>query len=426
MIQLDDLMTQDPVSSPRPMPSRPLTDEEARAIGDPARLKALRATGLLDSPEEEAFDRLTRLASRLLGTPLALVNLVDDERQFSKSRVAPPAWPEGRHTDMVDSYCKWTVASGEPVAIEDARLDERVSGSGTANEQGLLSYLGIPLVTPGGHALGALCVAGFEPRTWTDDEIRLLQDLTASAVNEIASRLDARASREMERVKDELVSIVAHELRTPLTSIRGSLGLLASGKVDLESPQARRMLDIALQNSNRLVRLINDMLDLERMESGSAELSREGVPAAVLVEQALDAVRASASAAEVSLEVTLEPELVLYADPDRMAQVLINLLSNAIKFSPQGAAVRVMAERRGGEALFQVRDAGRGIPPEKLELIFERFKQADSSDARDKGGTGLGLAISRSIVRQHGGRVWAASEVGRGSTFFFTVALAPG
>ncbi len=418
-------MMQDLLSSPRPMPSRPFTAEEARAIGDPARLKTLRATGLLDSPEEEAFDRLTRLASRLLGTPLALVNLVDDERQFSKSRVAPPAWPDGRETDMVDSYCKWTVASGEPVAIEDARLDERVSGSGTANEQGLLSYLGIPLVTPGGHALGALCVAGFEPRTWTDDEIRLLQDLTASAVNEIVSRLDARASREMERVKDELVSIVAHELRTPLTSIRGSLGLLASGKVNLESPQARRMLDIALQNSNRLVRLINDMLDLERMESGSAELSREAAPAAVLVEQALDAVRAGASAAEVSLEVTLEPELMLYADPDRIAQVLINLVSNAVKFSPQGAAVRVMAERRGGEALFQVRDAGRGIPPEKLELIFERFKQADSSDAREKGGTGLGLAISRSIVRQHGGRVWAASEVGRGSTFFFTVALAP-
>ena len=407
-----------------PLPSRPLTEAEAASIADPTRLAVLRATHLLDSPPEEAFDRLTRLASKLVDAPLALVNLVDDHRQFSKSCFAPAAWPSDREAPLADSYCKWAVIEREPVAIADARADERVRSSAMVIELGVLSYLGIPLLTPDGFALGTLCVAGFEPRDWTDEEVRTLQDLAASAVNEIVLRLDARARREIERIKDELVSIVAHELRTPLTSIRGSLGLLASGKLDPLTGQGKRMIEIAAQNSERLVRLINDVLDLERVESGRMELERTAVPASGLVDASLDAVRAMAQAAGITLEHHVDPALVLYADPDRVVQVLVNLLSNAVKFSEGGQTVQLLAERRGGEALFQVRDHGRGVPAEKLESIFERFQQVDSSDSRAKGGTGLGLAISRSIAREHGGRVWAASELGRGSTFFFTVPLA--
>ena len=401
-----------------------MTDVEAAVIHDPARLASLRAANLLDTPPEEAFDRLTRLAARLVHAPLTLVNLVDDRRQFSKSCFAPVGWPDDRMAPLEDSYCKWVVTSGEPVAIPDARQDERVRGSAMLSELSVVSYLGIPLTTPAGHTLGTLCVAGFEPRDWTADEIALLRDLATSAVNEIVLRLDARARREVERMKDELISIVAHELRTPLTSIRGSLGLLASGRMNTETPQARRMMEIAAQNSDRLVRLINDMLDLERLESGSMELQLADVSAEELVQSSLDALRGGAEAGGVRLESVIEPGLTLRADPDRMVQVMINLVSNAVKFSPAGAAVTVIGERRGSEALFQVRDAGPGIPPEKLEEIFERFKQVDSSDSRAKGGTGLGLAICRSIIGQHGGRVWAASELGRGSTFFFTLPLA--
>ncbi len=398
-----------------------MSPEETGRLLDPARLAAVAATGLLDTSPEEPFDRLTRLAARFLDAPLSQVNLVDDRRQFSKSCVAPPWWPEGRDTPLPDSFCKWAVVSREPVVVEDARADLRLADTGTVTEKGLISYLGIPLRTSAGYVVGALCVAGFEPRRWTEDQVSILADLAASVVTEVELRRDLAARRQVERMKDELVSVVSHELRTPLTSIRGSLGLLASGKLGTLSEQGQRMLEIAAQNSDRLVRLINDMLDLERTESGTAHLEMGWAAAAELVSEAVAVVEEIAAGCGVGLETRVPPELSLRVDADRIVRVLVNLLSNAIKFSPAGAAVQVIVERRGAEALFQVRDRGRGIPADKLESIFERFRQVDSSDAREKGGTGLGLAISRSIVQQHHGRIWVASEAGKGSTFFFSL-----
>jgi PAS domain S-box-containing protein len=219
---------------------------------------------------------------------------------------------------------------------------------------------------------------------------------------------DITERRAVERAKDEFVSIVSHELRTPLTSIRGSLGLLAGGALTAAPEKAERMLQIALQNTDRLVRLINDILDIERMQSGKAELDRRACDADQLVAEAGDAMRSAAAQADVDLVISAGGG-VLWADPDRVLQTLTNLISNAIKFSPAGGRVWLWHEQQGDQVVFRVRDEGRGIPADKLEPIFERFQQVDSSDAREKGGTGLGLAICRSIVEQHGGRIWAES-----------------
>jgi PAS domain S-box-containing protein len=234
---------------------------------------------------------------------------------------------------------------------------------------------------------------------------------------------DVTERREVDRLKDEFVSVVSHELRTPLTSIRGSLGLLAAGKVGEIPEKGRRMLEIAVQNTDRLVRLINDILDIERIESGRVTMELKSVDAAELAHQAVDVMQAMAEKAGVRLYAWADRQ-PLDADPDRILQVLTNLLSNAIKFSPPGGEVAVTVSRAGPELRFQVRDQGRGIPDDRLEAIFERFQQVDSSDARDKGGTGLGLAICRSIVQQHGGRIWAESAPGEGSTFTFTLPAA--
>jgi PAS domain S-box-containing protein len=231
---------------------------------------------------------------------------------------------------------------------------------------------------------------------------------------------DVTERREVERMKDEFVSVVSHELRTPLTSIRGSLGLLAAGKLGEVPEKGRRMLDIAVQNTDRLVRLINDILDIERIESGRVTMELRPTDAAELAHQAVEVMNPMAEKAGVRLFAWADRQ-PLDADPDRILQVLTNLLSNAIKFSPPGGEVSVTVERQGAELRFVVADQGRGIPEDRLESIFERFQQVDSSDARDKGGTGLGLAICRSIVQQHGGRIWAQSVPGEGSTFTFTL-----
>jgi PAS domain S-box-containing protein len=250
---------------------------------------------------------------------------------------------------------------------------------------------------------------------------RFVLDERANVRRVIGVNIDVTERRANERLKDEFVSLVSHELRTPLTSIRGALGLLAGGLLARSPEKAQRMLDISVTNTDRLIRLINDILDIERIESGRIALQRTNCSAADLLEQAADVMRPMADKAGVSIETSSDDVVNVWADGDRIIQTLTNLLSNAIKFSPAGGMVSLSAEAGSGEVLFSVRDRGRGIPGDKLGLVFERFRQVDASDARDKGGSGLGLPISRSIVRQHGGELQLESAVGVGSVFRFAI-----
>jgi PAS domain S-box-containing protein len=250
---------------------------------------------------------------------------------------------------------------------------------------------------------------------------------------------DITDRRAVERLKDEFISVVSHELRTPMTSIHGALGLLNSGLLDVQPQKAKRMLEIAVTNTERLVRLIDDILDLERMESSCDSAVKEICNAADLMRQAADAMQGMALQAGVTLSVTPASARVRAA-PDRLIQTLTNLLSNAIKFSPAGATVclssKLIAQPNtavtphgtipSSELLIAVKDRGRGIPPDKLEVVFERFQQVDAPDRGHSGGTGLGLAICRSIVQQHGGRIWVESVLGEGSTFFLTLPVLTG
>ena len=235
---------------------------------------------------------------------------------------------------------------------------------------------------------------------------------------------DLSEQRAVEKMKSEFVSVVSHELRTPLTSIKGALGLLVGGVTGALPPKAGEMAQIALTNSDRLSRLVDDILDLERIESGQLTIHKRLCEVAAVMKDAADAVRLPAEAEGVRITVST-CAATISADQERIVQALVNLLGNAIKFSPRDSRIEFVAEATARSVVFRVEDNGRGIPADKLETIFERFEQVDASDARDKGGTGLGLAIVRSIVQQHGGRVWAESELGKGSKFYFELPLAP-
>jgi PAS domain S-box-containing protein len=220
----------------------------------------------------------------------------------------------------------------------------------------------------------------------------------------------------LDRLKDEFISTVSHELRTPLTSIRGALGLLSSGMLGETTEKATNLLRIALTNSDRLVRLINDILDLERIQSGREPLTFRSVQLAGIVKQAIEDMQPMADSAGVKL-IHDTTQVEIAADSDRLLQVITNLLSNAVKFSPPNSTVSVMLRPGVTGVILSVIDHGRGIPADKLESIFGRFQQVDASDSRQKGGTGLGLAICRTIVMQHSGRIWAERNPVRGSTF---------
>jgi PAS domain S-box-containing protein len=236
---------------------------------------------------------------------------------------------------------------------------------------------------------------------------------------------DITEQRAIERLKSEFVSTVSHELRTPLTSIRGALGLLNSGLLGNVAEKGQRMLSIALNNTDRLVRLINDILDLERIDSGRIEVARAAVDAHHVMVQAAEGLLSIADQAGVRIVVG-PATATLLGDSDRIIQTLTNLVGNAIKFSPRGTTVTLSgAVVDAATFRFVVEDEGRGVPEGALETIFERFKQVDASDSRAKGGSGLGLAISRSIVHAHGGRIWAERNAPTGMRFQFTIPQVP-
>src|ERR1700679_2485803 len=244
----------------------------------------------------------------------------------------------------------------------------------------------------------------------------LAEQLTQAREQHHQHTLQLSHRSELDTLKDEFISTVSHELRTPLTSIRGALGLLSSGILGNVNDKASNLLRIALSNSDRLVRLINDILDLERIQSGREPLAFRSVSLAQIVRQAIDGMAPVADAAGVQL-IHDTTQVEIAADPDRMLQVLTNLLSNAVKFSPPNSTVSVMLRPGAGGVTLSVIDQGRGIPADKLEAIFGRFQQVDASDSRQKGGSGLSLAIGRTIVLQHSGRIWAERNPVRGATF---------
>lgn len=245
--------------------------------------------------------------------------------------------------------------------------------------------------------------------TMSRDEVGQL----AEAFNRMAGEMEG-----VERLRHDLVANVSHELKTPISALRARLENLLDG-VERPTPE---ILAVMLHQSERLSRLVDQLLDLSQLESGAVPLAREPIELAPLVQRVAGDVTASRPERTVEVRSEVPPNLpLLDADPERLHQVLFNLLDNAYRFTPTGGVVTVRAARENGALRVSVQDTGPGIPAEQLPLVFERFYRADPSRSREDGGTGIGLAIARSVVEAHGGKIWAESTVGKGSTFSFVL-----
>lgn len=516
-----------------------MPNADLRIIHRQDRLDAVEDTGLLDSPASPALERLTRLTTKLLGVPMAVVSLVDRDRQFfAASDGLPPALAQARQTPLSHSFCQHVVAAAAPLVVTDALSHPLVHDNLSVPEYGIQAYAGVPLISSDGQALGSFCALDARPRVWTEDELAVLQDLAQSAMTEIelrfASRLleeqgeqlrqlldnttelvarvapdghvryanaafrrvlgappevadtewlrslltdesrrrfdaawnhalergaskdldlvfeppahlpvqvelhlvanfsqgqlrglrffgrDITESRRLEMMKDQMIGIVSHELRTPIGAVQGALQLLDRLLPPTLGAKERNLIALAKRNATRLLALVNDLLDLERLEGGKAMFEMTSVQMAEVFAAAQDAVSPQAEREGVQLEFD-DAGARVHGDSHRLAQVVVNLLGNAIKFSPKGGTVRVSAVAEGASWRVQVVDEGRGIPAAELDRVFERFAQVARSDATEKGGSGLGLAIARAIVLQHEGRIWVTSDQGKGSNFQFTV-----
>jgi PAS domain S-box-containing protein len=530
------------------MPAAPHPTDEGE------RLAALHGLGVLDTPAEERFDRLTTIAAAALAAPMAAISLVDTDRQWFKSSVGL----EDAETPRDVAFCAHAILSDAPLVVDDATEDPRFADNPlVAGPAGIRAYAGVPLESESGHRLGTLCVIDRRRRSFTDEQVALLRQLATWATQElhtlsrehsldllrerteelrvaerayhrqaaviaastdfvgmarpdgrvidvnptarrmvgldgdvdattllisdfhpewaaelildealpaaaahgswegetavlgaaggeipvsqvilahrsedggiefystvardISDRAEIRRLEEIQEIKDQFVATVSHELRTPLTSIHGSLGLLVGGVLGDMPDEAREMVAIAHANSGRLIRLVNDVLDLQKMTLAHPELRLMAVHPRDVVDGAIHAAAGVAMERGIRIRwhMPLPEDTRITCDPDRLTQVVVNLLGNAVKFSPERSEVEIAVTMADPDTLrLEVRDHGPGIDPLDLPHLFEPFWQADSSNTRRTGGTGLGLAVVSSIVEQHGGRIDVDSELGRGT-----------
>lgn len=510
------------------------------------RLAALTRLNVLDTPTVSELDRVVELLAKALDTPMALVSLVDTDRQWFKAKIGLDASETSREV----SFCGHAILSDEIFVVNDATADPRFAANPLVlDDPNIRFYAGAPLVTSDGHRIGTLCAIDNAPRDGLStsereilrvlahtvvDRLELDQaraeldkrsadleryeaiinastdmvgvaglDGTVSMINpagraligipsdadvsqmsiadchppevaarilsegipaaavtgvwhgetalqsadgsiipidqvvlahrtadgeiayfstvarDISDRAEIQRLLELQRLKDEFVSTVSHELRTPLTSIYGSLSLLAGGAVGSLSPEATELVTMASNNSLRLTRLVNDILDLEKMRSGKLQLELAEVNTRAPLMEAMRAVEALATNCGITLicDCHLGDETKVRCDAPRITQVFVNLLGNAIKFSPNGSEVTIRTSVVGDEACIRVIDRGAGIREADIGKLFEPFWQADSSDSRNAEGTGLGLAICHGIIERHGGRIEVTSALGEGTEF---------
>lgn len=380
------------------------------------------------STTREVIDEVLRTASGLLSGASASLYLWD--RPTSSLRLAQNADPQGRDVSAVLS--KEPGMSGdllarlEPLVINDYQAWPGASPLGL--DTGMRAVLAVPLVRSG-ELVGAIVLRSYEAGTqFTMDDARLLglfgDQAVAALTNAEAFERQRMAMEQLEKVnraKSEFVSIVSHEFRTPLTGIQGFSEIMRDE--DLTPQEMREYAADINKDAQRLSRMIGEMLDLDRMEAGRMSMHRERIDLNAIVREAAERLRPNAPSHEITLG--LAPDLPEYlGDHDRLTQVVSNLLSNAVKYSPTGGTIALTSELKDGAIHITVADQGMGIPEDMLESIWERYTRVESDRTRGIQGTGLGLPIVRQIVTMHGGRVWAESEIGRGSVFHVLLPLA--
>ncbi|MFQ6099969.1 MAG: GAF domain-containing protein [Anaerolineae bacterium] len=393
---------------------------------------------------EETLQAAAEVLAAELGLPLVGLELLDPASGTLRveASVGCPEAVKDLHLRLGEGINGWVAQHGEPVLVPDVRLDPRY----VEGDPDTRSELCVPLAA-GSQIIGVLNVESHRLNDFTEDDLRLLSTLANNLVvlieraclfeevetarTELQQRAQALEEanvrlQELDRLKDQFLANMSHELRTPLNSIIGFSEVLIDGLVGEISPEQEECVRDILSSGEHLLALINDILDLSKIEAGRVELEPKKVDVAELIEVVQATVKSLIEKKSQVLKIELEGDLPsLVADPFRIKQVLLNLLSNANKFTPDEGHITLSCRLADpATMLFSVADTGIGIKPEDQEIIFEEFRQANGSAAREITGTGLGLTISKRLIEMHGGHIWVESEYGHGATFSFLLPLA--
>lgn len=392
----------------------------------PEKIKTLRVM-LRDSPNQaEALDRVERVSNaglKILGQASMLISEGESVSQLKNSR------------QELNNMIQELMSEIQRFSKEQEKAEHVNPEAAAQAKELVVRWLAVGIML---NIVIAVILALYFNRT-TTERLHVLMDNTdhlargetlspfVEGADEIA-KLDkvfhrmADALIEASRRKQELMAMVAHDLRTPLTSIRASLSLMSMGAMGEMPDKAKRQIDGAEKNTKRLINLINDLLDIEKMEAGKMEMKFSSCVLQEIFDEAADSVREFAKNAKVEIEVP-ETSLTFDADQERLIRVLINLLGNAVKFSPPDSTVKLTAEVIDDSVEVRVTDQGRGIPNDFKDKIFVRFQQVNPEDKQEKQGTGLGLAICKAIIEGHNGTIGVDSELAKGSSFWFRIPI---
>jgi PAS domain S-box-containing protein len=399
--------------------ARFLVEQAARAAAERSvdRLSRLHtaASALADAiTPAQVVDVIIHQGMAALGASAGLVALLDEGGQTLEivEAVGLPAGAPRSFLLETASPITEAVQRGVPVLIEKVEA-----------ENGHQAVAAAPLLRAG-RALGGLCFHFAESRSFEEEDRIFLLTLGRQCAQALERARLYEAAETANRAKDEFLSTLSHELRTPLTAVLGWVSILQSQRAPPE--QLARGLAIIARNATAQLRLIEDIIDISRIVAGKLHIRREAVELSAVVRAAIDAAKPTAEASGLTLAAALDPTAgPMLGDADRLGQVIGNLLSNAVKFTPRGGRIDVRLERIGDQAQIRVADTGRGIPPDFLPQVFERFRQANSSSKRAHGGLGLGLSIARYLAELHGGTIVAESEgIGKGTTMTIRLPLA--
>ncbi|CCQ73937.1 GAF domain-containing hybrid sensor histidine kinase/response regulator [Magnetospira sp. QH-2] len=393
------------------------------------RLEKLYDLNILDTLEEQAYDDITFLISRICDTPIALISLIDKDRQFLKSHRGL----DTNHVSRELGFCPHAILDNDLTIVEDATKDERFHDNPlVTGGPKVRFYAGAPLIMQDNLRVGTLCVVSQEPRSLTQEQAESLQALARQVVSQLELR---QSNRDLElarveaeaasKAKSEFLSTMSHELRTPLNAILGFSQILErSAKHPLDDRQKQQVRHI-IHGGEHLLRLIDDVLDLAKIEAGKLELSLEPVAPSVLINDCLTMIESLATRSDITIQdrtPTSLPDLMV--DPRRAKQALTNLLSNAIKYNHTGGHVHIDAETPTANMLrLKVTDSGSGIPADKADDVFTPFTRLGADDSAIEG-TGIGLALTKRLVEEIGGAIDFKNLDGSGCCFWIDFPLA--
>ena len=384
------------------------------------RMEAVRRYDILDTPPDGAFDRITALAARLFDVPIAIVSVVDHDRIWFKAHY-------GLETTQIDrdpGLCASAILHEGPWIVENAPADPRALANPlVAGAFGLKFYAGVPLRTDDGYNLGTLCILDYKAREISAAEVTTLEDLAGMVMSELEVRLSSRKAlaeaSEREQLKDAFLGMLSHEFRTPVTTIYAAAQLLSRDKVVMADTRLRSLFPDIAAESERLLRLVDDLLVLTRIERGVLEAEHEPVLLQRVLPKVIDRERRRYDGRSVRLDVPTDLPPAL-CDQTFLEQVLANLLSNAFKYSDPLSEVEVEVVDRGEELEVRVRDRGIGMETNELESAFDLLYRSPEAKLIAPG-AGVGLYVCRQLVETMGGRVWIAPKDGQGTSIAFTV-----